>query len=183
MAKGFIYILSNPSMPGLIKIGKTTREVEGRANELYQTGVPVPFVVEYSLYTPDCDYVEREVHSALEKYRVAENREFFVATLKEAIDAVEEFDDIVLHQFLAEFRDDHTFVHFDEQLCPANLSILAHHFDSHTIIVTDAINELTADELAPAMARVAARVEKVKSQMEKRNLDMAQKSESVDTIQ
>jgi hypothetical protein len=45
---GFIYILINPSMAGLVKIGKTTRDPEARAKELSQaTGVPTPFYVAY----------------------------------------------------------------------------------------------------------------------------------------
>lgn len=46
---GHIYILVNPSMEGLVKIGKTTRDPESRARELSQaTGVPTPFYVAFS---------------------------------------------------------------------------------------------------------------------------------------
>lgn len=75
--KGFVYILSNPSMPDIVKIGRTTRTVEGRAAELYQTGVPTPFTVEHSVYSPDCAELERETHSRLPDVRVDMSREFF----------------------------------------------------------------------------------------------------------
>ena len=43
---GIIYVLVNEAMPGLIKIGKITKEgksVEDRMKELDSTGVPLPF--------------------------------------------------------------------------------------------------------------------------------------------
>ena len=41
---GIIYVLTNPAMNGLVKIGKTSRtSVDQRLQELYSTGVPVPF--------------------------------------------------------------------------------------------------------------------------------------------
>lgn len=41
---GIVYVLSNRAMPGLVKIGMTTRpELDTRLKELYTTGVPVPF--------------------------------------------------------------------------------------------------------------------------------------------
>ena len=41
---GIVYVLTNPAMPGLVKIGKTSRgSIDVRLNELYSTGVPVPF--------------------------------------------------------------------------------------------------------------------------------------------
>lgn len=58
MSKGYVYVLSNPCMPGIVKIGKTTRSVEDRANELYQTGVPEPFKVEEFFHSPDCHELE-----------------------------------------------------------------------------------------------------------------------------
>lgn len=75
--KGYVYILSNPSMPGIVKIGRTTRTVHGRAGELYQTGVPTPFVVEHYLATPDCVDLERRMHVLFAGQRVGQDREFF----------------------------------------------------------------------------------------------------------
>jgi len=41
---GVVYVLTNPEIPGLVKIGKTSRgSVDVRLNELHSTGVPVPF--------------------------------------------------------------------------------------------------------------------------------------------
>lgn len=47
MAKGFVYVLSNAGMPGLLKIGSSTKVPTARAAELNTTGVPSPFEVEY----------------------------------------------------------------------------------------------------------------------------------------
>ena len=41
--QGFIYILSNVSMPGVYKVGLTTNSVRQRAQELASTGVPTEF--------------------------------------------------------------------------------------------------------------------------------------------
>ena len=41
---GVVYVLTNPAMPGIVKIGKTSRsDIHARLNELYSTGVPLPF--------------------------------------------------------------------------------------------------------------------------------------------
>ncbi|MBF6353622.1 GIY-YIG nuclease family protein [Nocardia higoensis] len=42
---GFVYILTNKKMPGLVKIGMTGRLIGDRVRELYNTSVPVPFEV------------------------------------------------------------------------------------------------------------------------------------------
>lgn len=40
--QGIVYVLTNPSMPGMVKIGMTERsEMDARLKELYTTGVPV----------------------------------------------------------------------------------------------------------------------------------------------
>jgi T5orf172 domain len=46
--KGIVYVLINPAMPNIVKIGLTTREgIEQRMKELFTTGVPVPFECSY----------------------------------------------------------------------------------------------------------------------------------------
>lgn len=84
----YLYILSNPSMPGLIKIGKTTTSPSQRMSELHSTGVPTPFVLELSVEVDDCHASERAAHDALAKYRVADNREFFRASVENALKSI-----------------------------------------------------------------------------------------------
>lgn len=88
---GYIYVLMNPSLQNMVKIGKTTRTPEERAKELSSnTGVPTPFVVVYSYLFEDCTLAENFVHTYLETkgYRVSSNREFFEIPINEAVDSV-----------------------------------------------------------------------------------------------
>lgn len=80
----YIYILSNPSMSGMIKVGKTTHHPNKRMSELRSTGVPTPFVLELSLCVNDCHASERAAHRALDKYRVTGDREFFKVSVRSA---------------------------------------------------------------------------------------------------
>lgn len=57
-----VYILTNPSMPDLIKIGKTEKTAPERAEELYTTGVPTPFEVVYSIPSEDPGILEDILH-------------------------------------------------------------------------------------------------------------------------
>ena len=84
---GFIYILVNASMPGLLKIGQSVRVPEDRAAELSQpTGVPVPYVVAWFEKVSDCVQAERSLHKQLHEYRCNQNREFFYLPLRDAIE-------------------------------------------------------------------------------------------------
>lgn len=90
---GYIYILMNASMPKLLKIGKTTKPPERRADELsVSTGVPTPYHVAYQVYVNDCDSVERQIHDRLTAYRINDKREFFSAPLKLTIQLLSEFE-------------------------------------------------------------------------------------------
>jgi len=42
---GFVYVLSNVSMPEILKIGKSKRHPSQRAIELFSSGVATPFKV------------------------------------------------------------------------------------------------------------------------------------------
>lgn len=81
-----VYVLSNPAMQGIVKIGKTTQsDVEQRMSQLYSTGVPLPFKCEYAVEVLDCHNVERALHIAFEPYRVNPRREFFDIAAEQAI--------------------------------------------------------------------------------------------------
>lgn len=87
--RGYVYILVNPAMPGLVKIGMTRRSPAVRARELSGTAVPRPFRVAYSLQVEDCDAVEGRVHAALARHRENGKREFFridVSTARRVIE-------------------------------------------------------------------------------------------------
>jgi hypothetical protein len=88
---GHIYVLVNPSIEGLVKIGKTTRDPESRARELSQaTGVATPFYVGYSIEVADCHSAEEYVHAVLEHngFKRSPNREFFQMPLRKAIEVL-----------------------------------------------------------------------------------------------
>lgn len=72
-----IYILTNESMPGYVKIGFTHGAVEERLRQLDRTGTPLPFECYYSAEVEDCERDEKWLHSIFADRRVRDNREFF----------------------------------------------------------------------------------------------------------
>ena len=59
MKPEYIYLLSNASMPGILKVGRTTQDPRKRAEELSgSTGVPTPFSVAYALEVADATSFE-----------------------------------------------------------------------------------------------------------------------------
>jgi hypothetical protein len=73
-----VYVLTNPAMPGLVKIGMTTQfEVEARMKQLFGTGVPVPFDCAFACQVKDAHEVEKALHFAFGNVRINPNREFF----------------------------------------------------------------------------------------------------------
>ena len=113
---GYVYVLMNPSMKGLVKIGKSTRSSQQRADELSSTtGVPTPFSVVYDYYFENCTKAEQYIHTYLEEkgFRVSEKREFFEIPVKDAVDAVLEASNHFgkfIPKFVENFDDD-----FDEE--------------------------------------------------------------------
>lgn len=85
MSVGYIYILSNGAMPGLLKIGITSRDVQERVQELSSsTGVPHAFEIEYYCLTRDPEKIEEEVHERFSSYR-KKGKEFFSVSIEEAV--------------------------------------------------------------------------------------------------
>lgn len=88
---GYIYVMVNPSLPNLVKIGKTTREPNERAKELSSaTGVPTPFILVYYKPFKDCHFAELVIHNYLKEkgVQVNDNREFFKVSTTYAIDII-----------------------------------------------------------------------------------------------
>ena len=96
---GFVYILGNPCMPGIFKVGQSERHPGARAEELSeQSGVPAPFEVIYFREVNDRLKAEQCVHKELDRFRVSSNKEFFRsrnflhirATVDQLLDAYEQ---------------------------------------------------------------------------------------------
>lgn len=86
MPLSIVYVLSNPAMPGLVKIGRTSSEEAGtRIAQLYSTGVPFPFKLEFACKVENPDEVEQALHRAFLPNRVNPKREFFSIEPDQAI--------------------------------------------------------------------------------------------------
>ena len=82
---GFIYIMSNPAHPGLLKIGQTGRDPDIRRKALSSTGVPQEFVIEYQALSSDYEALEKKIHRKLSDVRLSKGKEFFKISVPEAI--------------------------------------------------------------------------------------------------
>ncbi|MCY4059700.1 MAG: GIY-YIG nuclease family protein [Gammaproteobacteria bacterium] len=89
-SKGIVYVLTNPAMPDLVKIGKTRqKDLNDRLTQLYSTGVPVPFECAFAGVVEDEHKVERAFHKAFHPYRLNPKREFFKIDADQAIALLE----------------------------------------------------------------------------------------------
>ena len=91
---GYVYILGNPAFQGILKIGRTTKDPQLRANELHTTGVPQPYTVLYYKYVEDHEMVESYLHEKFAAFRENTNREFFRLSLKVVVDELLQFPEI-----------------------------------------------------------------------------------------
>ena len=86
-----VYILENPYMPDLIKIGFTEKKLEKRLSSLYNSSVPVPFECYFAVEVEDARDIERLLHQAYGDLRVNNSREFFRVSPENARILLERF--------------------------------------------------------------------------------------------
>jgi hypothetical protein len=88
-----VYLLSNPAMRDLIKIGKTDKDgMASRMKALYTTGVPVPFDCVYACIVEDNEAVERTLHERFANRRLNPRREFFAVSAKAAVRELKRYE-------------------------------------------------------------------------------------------
>jgi hypothetical protein len=87
---GAVYVLINPSLPSLVKIGYTERNVEKRIEELSNTSLPSEFILVYQVQTNSPREVESAIHRKLDSlgFRINTQREFFNAPIPLVIDSL-----------------------------------------------------------------------------------------------
>ncbi|MBM7034773.1 GIY-YIG nuclease family protein [Vibrio ulleungensis] len=98
---GWVYVISNPSLPGMVKIGMTTRhDYQTRINELNRsTSIPTPFRVEFVHPCQDPLGLEQKLHQIYSGYRVNNRREFFSISPHEVKQKIEQIDNVVESNF------------------------------------------------------------------------------------
>lgn len=91
--KGFIYVLSNDSMPGLLKVGLTENSVRQRIRELSgSTGVPTEFKLEkaFEIDAHLLFRVEQTIHRELKGAGFHHQKEFFNVSLTQCTTLAED---------------------------------------------------------------------------------------------
>ena len=82
MSKGFIYIMTNPALKDMVKIGFAV-DVEQRRKQLSTTALPYEYEV-YATYETSGNLEDKKLHKMIDNLnpdlRVTSNREFFVMT-------------------------------------------------------------------------------------------------------
>lgn len=97
MTSGYLYCFSNSSfLPNIFKVGMTERTPEQRAKELFTTGVPTPFKIEFAKKVNNYKQKEKTIHKLLTKhlYRINPKREFFRAPLADIKEFFDLMDDV-----------------------------------------------------------------------------------------
>jgi len=84
--RGWVYVLSNSAMPGLVKVGFSTKDPVLRVGELDGTGLPHPFIIEYDALVFEPRDVEQAVHQRLSQHHEA--KEFFRIAVGVAVSAI-----------------------------------------------------------------------------------------------
>lgn len=89
--KGYVYILTNPYMPKLVKVGHTRRTVEKRVKELNgkKGYLPAPYEIAYKLHTYRYIELENQMKQELGEYRLP-RREFFEYPLEDTISLLQQ---------------------------------------------------------------------------------------------
>lgn len=95
---GWLYVISSPSLPGLVKLGATRRlNPTIRVKELSSSSLPEPFHAHCFVFSDDCFELENNIHKYFNKERVNPDREFFRIEPKEAIDVLKEIFNADVH--------------------------------------------------------------------------------------
>jgi hypothetical protein len=88
--RGYIYIITNKSFPGWIKIG-VTEDIKSRLRT-YQTSSPLRnYKIEYYIEHPDCYSAEKDIHKQMNHFaRNKKNEWFEISSLQVGIDRLDE---------------------------------------------------------------------------------------------
>lgn len=91
MAKGYIYIMTNPALENMVKIGYA-KNVEQRRKQLSTTALPYDYEI-YATYETPGNLEDKKLHKLIDNLnpnlRVSKSREFFIMTPEDAYELLE----------------------------------------------------------------------------------------------
>lgn len=91
MDKGYIYIMTNPALKDMVKIGYAT-DVESRRKQLSTTALPYEYEV-YATYETSGNLEDKKLHKLIDNLnpdlRISKNREFFIMSAEDAYELLE----------------------------------------------------------------------------------------------
>ena len=91
MTKGYIYIMTNPALPDMVKIGYAT-DVENRRKQLSTTALPYDYEV-YATYETAGNLEDKKLHKLIDNLnpdlRITKSREFFIMSPEDAYELLE----------------------------------------------------------------------------------------------
>ena len=88
---GVVYVLTNPAMPGYVKIGHTSQTVEERLRSLGGSHLPRPFECAAAWEFKNAPAVERALHDAFADHRGDKLREFFTLDPERVVAILRQF--------------------------------------------------------------------------------------------
>ncbi len=74
---GYVYVISNPLFPDLVKIGFTDKTPEQRIDQLDSTGLPESYIEHYRIRTINARELEKRLHMHFDSFRYKKDKEFF----------------------------------------------------------------------------------------------------------
>jgi hypothetical protein len=98
--KGFVYIISNPSLPGLVKVGYSMKDPGFRVkNDFDPAGLPDDYVIEYFALVDDPRDVEGRVHDILKSQNCHHKKEWFRAAPIEVVSVLRGVADNIFWEY------------------------------------------------------------------------------------
>ena len=140
-------------MPGVLKIGRSNNGGKYRAVQLFSTGVPTPFKLEFEILVGDAAYVEKAAHDSLANSRINDGREFFKCELHEAIEAI-------TREFLC--MHDLDVCNPDERDAIDNIYTLSMKTDHHPMVVLSSMKFLDINDIDRAVGKQTVKLRVVK---------------------
>lgn len=95
--KGWVYIITNPSIPNVLKVGCSKNDPKLRA-EQFNTSAPDNYIVEYDALVDNFNKVEKESHILLNDYD--KKKEWFSCNVSVAVIAIRQASNYsTMHEF------------------------------------------------------------------------------------